>query len=418
MLNQVQHDNGGELSVTLNQVLNLFQDLRFQGLMNTDTSVFDYGLWGRECYLDKKGMFFYINMLKGRRNRMRMTQANVLGRKLNGRNQMELPKFEFIQPHSLQEACSLLREHDRKTALLAGGTALMVGLRHRLNTPAVVIGLKGLTALDYVTRNESGGLSIGSMATLETLEKSPLVIKECALLAQAVQLVAVPPIRHGATIGGNLCLDTRCIYHNQSEFWRTPQRACFKRGGEICYAVEKGRRCQAVYQGDLAPVLITLGAQVKIASANGEKIIPLAEFFTGRGEKPNVLKPDEILVEIRIPPSGQGAVGAYEKLRVREGMDFPMAGVAVMVNRNRSGIIEKARLVLGAVGSSPIEVPKAAGFLEGQKPTEDLLQRVSREVVDSARPAGNLAMDASYRKKMVGVLVKRALRRALAIADC
>jgi 4-hydroxybenzoyl-CoA reductase subunit beta len=328
---------------------------------------------------------------------------------------MELPKFEFIQPHSLQEAYSILREHDRKAALLAGGTALIVGLRYRLSKPAVLIGLKGLTALDYVARNESGGLSIGSMVTLETLEKSPLVLNECALLAQVAQLVAVPPIRHGATIGGNLCLDTRCIYYNQSEFWRTPQRACFKRGGEICYTVEKGRHCQAVYQGDLAPVLIAQGAEVKIASAKGEKIIPLAEFFTGRGEKPNVLKPDEILVEVRIPPSEHGAAGAYEKLRVRDGMDFPMAGVAVMVKRNQIGAIEQARLVLGAVGSSPIEVPKAAGLLEGHKPTEDLLQRVSREVMDSSRPVGNLAMDASYRRKMVGVLVKRALRRALVV---
>ena len=329
---------------------------------------------------------------------------------------MNLPKFEFIQPHSLQEACSVLREHHGKAALLAGGTALMVGLRYRLSKPAVVIGLKRLTALDYVSRNGSGGVAIGSMVTLETLEKSPLVLNEYAPLAQAVQLVAIPSIHHGATIGGNLCLDTRCIYYNQSEFWRTAQKACFKLGGDVCHAVEKGRHCQAVYQGDLGPVLMALGAEVKIASANSEKIIPLADFFTGRGEKPNVLKPDEILVEVRIPTSGYGAAGAYEKLRVREGMDFPMAGVAVMVKTNRSGTIEKAKVVLGAVGSSPIEVPKAAGLLEGYKPTDNLLQSVSREAVDMARPVGNLAMNPRYRRKMVGLLVKRALRRALAMA--
>jgi 4-hydroxybenzoyl-CoA reductase subunit beta len=254
------------------------------------------------------------------------------------------------------------------------------------------------------------------MVTLETLEQSPLVLNEYPPLAQAVRLVAIPPIRRKATIGGNLCLDTRCIYYNQSEFWRSGLKACFKRGGNICHAVEKGRRCQAVYQGDLAPVLIALGAEVKIVSAKGEKVIPLAQFFTGRGEKPNILKPDEILVEVRIPPSGHGAAGAYEKLRVREGMDFPMAGVAVMVKRNRSSIIEQARVVLGAVGSSPTDVPKAAGLLEGQKPTDDLLQSVSREVMDRAQPVGNLAMNASYRRKMVGVLARRALRRALAIA--
>jgi 4-hydroxybenzoyl-CoA reductase subunit beta len=328
---------------------------------------------------------------------------------------MRLPEFELIQPHSLQEACSILGEYDGKATLLAGGTALMVSLRYRLSKPAVVIGLKGLSALDYVGRNESGGLAIGSMVTLEAIEKSPLVSNEYASLAQAAQLVAVPPIRHGATIGGNLCLDTRCLYYNQSEFWRSGLKACFKRGGDICHAVEKGLRCQAVYQGDLGPVLIALGAEVKIVSAKGEKIIPLAQFFTGRGEKPNVLKSDEILVEVRIPPSGPGAAGAYEKLRVREGMDFPMAGAAVMVKRNRSGAIEQAKVVLGAVGSSPAEVPNAAGLLEGQKPTDDLLQSVSREAVDRAHPVGNLAMNASYRRKMVGVLVKRALRRALGV---
>ena len=328
---------------------------------------------------------------------------------------MKLAEFEFIQPHSLKEACSILGEHGKRAAILAGGTALMTGLRYRLCKPAVVIGLKGLTALDYVGRTKSGGLAIGSMVTLETLEKSSLVLNECAPLAQAVQLVAIPSIRHGATIGGNLCLDTRCIYYNQSEFWRSGLKACFKLGGDICNAVEKGRRCQAVYQGDLGPVLIALGAEVKIASANGEKIIPLADFFTGRGERPNVLKHDEIVVEVRIPSSGQGAAGVYEKLRVREGMDFPMAGVAVMVKRNGSGTIEQAKIVLGAVGTSPAEVPKAAALLEGHKLTEDLLQGVSREVVDRAQPVGNLAMDASYRRKMVGVLVKRALRRAFVV---
>jgi len=329
---------------------------------------------------------------------------------------MKLPEFEFIQPRSVQEACSILTDHDGKAVLLAGGTALMVGLRYRLSRPAVVIGLKGLTTLDYVGQNGSGGLAIGSMVTLETLEKSLSALKEYAPLAEAVQLVAIPPIRHKATVGGNLCLDTRCIYYNQSDLWRSGLKACFKLGGNICNAVEKGRRCQAVYQGDLGPVLLALGAEAKIASTKGERIIPLAEFFTGRGEKPNVLNRDEILVEVRIPPSGQGGAGAYEKLRVREGMEFPMAGVAVRVKRNRSGAIEQAKVVLGAVGSSPVEVSNAAGLLEGQKPTDDLLQRVSREVLDRAQPVGNLAMNAGYRRKMVDVLVKRALRRALADA--
>ncbi len=326
---------------------------------------------------------------------------------------MNLPPFELIQPRSLQEACATLGEHGAKAVLLAGGTALIVALRYRLSKPAVVIDLKGVTAFDTIGRSENGGLVIGSMVTLENFEKSPLVLSQFPYLAQAVQLLAVPPIRRKATIGGNLCLDTRCIYYNQTEFWRSGQEACFKRGGKICHAVEKGRHCQSVYQGDLAPILLALGAKVKIASANGERVIPLAEFFTGRGEKPNVLKPEEILVEIRIPSFGQGAAGAYEKLRVREGMDFPMAGVAVMLKKDRNGKIEQTKMVLGAVGSSPIEVPSARQLLEGKKLTDDLMESVSREAVDRAHPVANLAMNASYRRKMVGMLAKRALRHAL-----
>jgi len=328
---------------------------------------------------------------------------------------MRLPDFELIEPHSLQEACSILEKRDTKAVVLAGGTALLVGLRYRLSRPGVVVDLKGLTDLGLVSRTGSGGLVIGSMVTLETIEKSPLVLNECPLLGQAARLVAVPSIRHGATLGGNLCLDTRCIYYNQSEFWRSGLRACFKLGGEVCNAVEKGRHCQAVYQGDLGPVLMALRAEVKIVSAKGEKMIPLADFFTGRGEKPNVLKTGEILAEVRIPPLGREASIAYEKLRVREGMDFPMAGVAVHMKRNQDGTIEQAKIVLGAVGSSPAEVSKAAELLEGRKPTDDLLRSVSREVMDRAQPVGNLAMNAGYRRKMVGVLAKRALRRALAV---
>ncbi len=326
---------------------------------------------------------------------------------------MDLPEFELIQPHSVKETLTILSEHDGNIAVLAGGTALIVALRYRLSKPSVVIDLKGVTALNTIGRNEDGGLAIGSMVTLDTLGNSPLVLNEYAFLAEAVQLVAVPPVRRKATIGGNLCLDTRCIYYNQSELWRSGQGACFKRGGKVCHAVEKGRRCQSVYQGDLAPVLLAVGAHVKIASANGERVIPLGEFFTGRGEKPNILKPDEILVEVRIPPLGKGASGAYEKLRVREGMDFPMAGVAVMVKKDRDGRIEKAKLVLGAVGSSPIEVSNAGQLLEGQRPTDELLQSVSQEAMDRAHPVANLAMNANYRRKMVGVLAKRALRQAL-----
>jgi 4-hydroxybenzoyl-CoA reductase subunit beta len=310
----------------------------------------------------------------------------------------------------------MLGEPQRRAVVLAGGTALMILLGYRLGRPGVVVDLKGVSGLHSVARSERGGLSLGCMVTLDTLEHSPLVRKECALLAQAAGLVAVPPIRRKATLGGNLCLDTRCNYHNQSEFWRSGLKDCFKRGGDLCNAVEKGRRCQAVYQGDLGPVLMALAAEIRIVSAGGERLMPVAEFFTGRGEIPNTLKPGEILAELRIPPAGPGVAGAYEKLRVREGMDYPLAGAAVVVKVDPSGRIEQARVVLGGLGSSPVEVVKAAGLLAGRSLAEVEFQDLYRAVLEKAHPAGNLAMDAAYRRKMVPVLVERALRRAVASA--
>lgn len=327
---------------------------------------------------------------------------------------MRLPKFELIQPHSVKEACSIFEEYDGRGALLAGGTVLMVGLRMRLSKPAVVIGMKGLTPLESLGPKEGGGLAVGSMVTLESLAKSPLVLAGCAALAEAAGLVGVPAIRAQGTIGGNLCQDTRCIYYNQSEFWRSGIQPCFKLGGSICNAVKKGKRCQAAYQSDVGPVLMAMGAEVKIASTKGERTIPVAEFFTGRGEKPNILKPGEIVVELLIPSFGPGSAAAYEKLRVREGMDFPMAGAAVMLKTKPGGVIEKAKIVLGAVGSSPIEVPKGSDLLEGEKLTGGVLAEVSLAVQEKAVPVGNLAMNTQYRKKMVGELAVRALRRAVA----
>ncbi len=330
---------------------------------------------------------------------------------------MKLPMFDFIRPTSIEEASSLLEEHAGKAVLLAGGTTLLITLRYRLKKPSLVIGLKGLKALDSIVQDAKGGVSIGSMVTLEALSTSPLMLKEYPSLVRTIQLIAVPPIRNQATIGGNLCLDTRCLYYNQSESWRDGQEDCFKLGGNRCNAVEKGRRCQAVYQGDLAPLLLAMGAEVKIVSKNSEKVIPLSQFFTGRGERPNILKPNEMLAEIRIPPPDHETVWVYEKLRVREGMDFPMAAAAVMLKRDRNGTVEQAKLVLGAVGSSPTEVTAAQQILQGHKATQDLIHTLSREAMERSHPVGNLVMDTGYRKKMVGVLVRRALNRALMMSQ-
>ncbi len=329
---------------------------------------------------------------------------------------MQLPRFEYIQPQSLQEACGVLREQNGKAVALAGGTALMVDLRRKLCRPDAVVGMKALAGLSYLRQGADGGLAIGAMATLEAIESSPIVADGYAPLAEAARLVGVPPLRHLATAGGNLCQDTRCIYYNQSEFWRMARPACFKLGGQVCHAVKQGKRCLAVFQSDLAPVLLAMQSKVQIVGAAGQRVIPLAEFYTGRGEKPNVLEPGEILAEVQVPATSRNAAGAYEKLRMREGMDYPLAGVAVSIEIGSNGVVTQARLVLGAVAAAPVEVPEATEVLLGQRPSEALLEAAAQKTYEAARPIGNLAVDASYRRKMVRTLTRRALQRALASA--
>jgi len=326
---------------------------------------------------------------------------------------MILPKFQYVQPTTLKEACSFLDQCDGEAAILAGGTDLMIGLRRRLRKPAYVVGLKNLQGLDYILKDDAGALHIGALASLTSVKKSALIAQEYPALAEAVELVAVPPIRHVATVGGSLSLDTRCIYYNQSEFWRKARPDCLKLGGDVCHVVEKGRRCLAVYQGDLAPILVAMGAQVKIVSAEAERTIPLAQFFTGNGERPNILQPNELLAEVILPKRPGRTANAYEKLRVREGMDFPLAGVAVSLTVNGSGEIARATLVLSAVGAAPVEVAEAATIIVGKRTSDDLLEAVAQTMFEKAHPAGNLVMDPQYRRSMVRVLTKRAIRKSL-----
>jgi 4-hydroxybenzoyl-CoA reductase subunit beta len=332
---------------------------------------------------------------------------------------MRLPKFQLIQPGSLEEACSSLGEHRGEASLLAGGTALVVDLRQRLRKPSYVISMKGVGGLDYIRPDEGGGLRIGALVTVEDLAHSPLVMEGYPLLVQAARSIGVPPLRHMGTVGGNLSLDTRCIYYNQSELWRRARPTCLKLGGEVCHAVEKGRRCLAVYQGDLAPALMALGARVRLVRAGGERVIPLQEFFTGKGEKPHVLEGDEILAEVQIPSPSSNGASAYEKLRVREAMDFPLVSAAVSLRMSDQGTIAGANIVLGAVASAPLEVSEGQNALVGKKVGDGLdalLEEVAQQAFDKAHPVDNLAIGADYRRKMAKVLVRRALARSLAPA--
>jgi len=324
---------------------------------------------------------------------------------------MQLPSFEHLQPKSLDEALGFLAEYGERARAIAGGTELLVSMKHRLLVPEYLVNLKSLPELDFVTE-DGGDLCIGALTRLSAIMRSSEVSERFPLLAQAAQMVSAPPLQEMGTVGGNLCLNTRCFYYNQSSSWRHVRGPCYKTGGDRCHVVEGGKRCFATYQGDLAPALITLGATITLAKKGGERTVPLLDLYTGKGKRPLSLETGEILTEVRVPASMAGAGGDYQKLRYRGSLDFPLVGVAAVLSKNGSAACARARIALTAVGTGPVLVDEASRLLEGQKVNEELAARVADAAYEVARPVDNVGSDASYRRKMVQVLTRRAILNA------
>jgi 4-hydroxybenzoyl-CoA reductase subunit beta len=323
---------------------------------------------------------------------------------------MRLPKFEHLQPESLEEALDLLREHGEEAKVIAGGTDLLVSMKHRLLTPKYLLNLKGLAELDFIKEGKEG-VRIGALTRLTDIIKSPLVREKFPVLAQAASYVSALPLQNMGTLGGNLCLNTRCFFYNQSRFWRQARSLCFKTGGEMCHVVRGGDHCYSVYQGDLAPVLIALEARVKLAKKGGEWVMPLLDLYTGKGEEPIALELGEILTEVEIPVPTASWGGDYQKLRYRGAMDFPLVGVAAILNRNGESCA-KAKVVLTAVASAPVVVEEASKLLEGQRPGEEAIAKAAEAAYEVAHPVANIGSMPLYRRKMVRVMTKRAIANA------
>ena len=236
---------------------------------------------------------------------------------------LTLPRFEWRKPATVEDALALLAEAPERTLLVAGGTDAVPNLKHRLHEPERVLHLSGIRELRFV-RAEAGGLVIGALTTLDELSRHPEVRALHHTLAKAAGLVAGPQLRNMGTVGGNLCLDTRCTYYNQTYFWREALGFCLKKDGVHCHVVPQGKRCVAAHSSDVAPVLISLGAEVEIARAGARRTITVEDFFVGDGVHNNVLKPGELVTQIRVPARARGLRGGYQKLRPRNAIDFPM----------------------------------------------------------------------------------------------
>jgi 4-hydroxybenzoyl-CoA reductase subunit beta len=323
---------------------------------------------------------------------------------------MRLPAFRYLAPTSLAEAATMLAEHGPEAMVVAGGTDLYPNMKRRQQTPRVLIGLRNLGELRGFSNG--AGLRIGSAESLSALSSSPLLQEHYPALATAARLVSTPHLRSMGTIGGNLCLDTRCTYYDQSYHWRKSVSFCLKRPEEnpsaICWVAPGSSRCWAVSSSDCAPVAVALRASVRLVSAGGERVLPVGELFKEDGIDYSARRPDEILAEIVLPPA-DGWRSTYLKLRRRGSFDFPVLGVAAAV-RQEAGLIADLRVVLGAVGSAPIDVSSKAGDLIGRQLSAELIEQVAQQCWRSARPLDNTDLNYAWRKRMARVYVGRALR--------
>lgn len=319
---------------------------------------------------------------------------------------MRLPAFSYRAARTVDEATAWLAEPGLNAMLIAGGTDILPNMKRRQQTPATLIGLRNVASMNAM--QNGAGLTIGAGVTLSALANDARVRDHYAGLAQAAVQVATPHLRNMGTIGGNVCLDTRCTYYDQTYEWRKAIDFCMKKDGQTCWVATSSPKCLAVSSTDTAPMLQALGAMVTLQSASGTRTIPIGELYANDGMHYLARRPDEILTTIAVP-SSEGWRSAYWKLRRRGSFDFPVAAAAVAA-RFEGSIVAEIRIVLGAVASRPLEASKAASLLAGAQLTDDAIAAAATAAGEIAKPMDNTDFELVWRKRMVRALVTNALR--------
>jgi len=322
---------------------------------------------------------------------------------------LRLPPFTYIPARSADEAVELLASHGADALPVSGGTDLYANMKQRLFTPKVLVGLKPIRNLSFIRYNDVSGLTVGALATLTDIADSEPVQRYYPALARASSLISTPQLRNMGTIGGNVCVDTRCNYYNQNLDWRKALGYCMKKDGDICRVATSSPKCLAVNSSDAAPVLQAFGARMWLAGPSGERELPISEFFQNDGMLAWNKRLGEIVTRINIPPPQATTRSAYRKLRLRNSFDFPILGVAVVVQLDDTGVCRDAKLVLNAVAPKPIEVPAAAAALIGTRLESEALEAAAEAAFAAGKPLDNTSATIPYRKRMVRVFARRAL---------
>jgi 4-hydroxybenzoyl-CoA reductase subunit beta len=325
---------------------------------------------------------------------------------------MRLPLFSFRAPRTLEEAARILHGEGPDAMPLAGGTDLLPNMKRRQQVPRTLLSLRGVESLHHVHSVDSG-YRLGACLSLSAIAGDLRFRNGATALVQAASQVATPQIRNMATLGGNLCLDTRCNYYDQTYEWRKSIDFCMKKDGVTCWVAPSSRKCMAVSSTDTAPALMALGARVRLVSASSEREIALAELYNNDGMNYLRRKPDEILAEVLLD-SMHGWRSTYWKLRRRGSFDFPVLSVAAaarFANATREkSVVEEARIVIGSAASRPLIAEEAARFLVGRPLTSETIAEAAALAARIAKPLDNTDFDMSWRKKVTGEFVTYALR--------
>lgn len=312
-----------------------------------------------------------------------------------------LTEFRLVQPGTVNEAIAA-RLKQPGSRFIAGGTDLIVNMRRGITRPDLLVDLSGIDELTEVTANELG-MVIGTGVTLATLTRNPEIAGRYRALVQAAEAIAAPGHRAIGTVGGNLCLDTRCVYYNQSEWWRKANAYCLKNRGDVCHVAPQGQRCHAAFAGDLAPALLVFGAEIDIAGPQGQRRIPLSELYIEDGKAHLALADGELLVALHLPANPPPS--AYAKIRLRGAIDFPLAGVAVALAATGSNI-RSLRIALTGTNSRPFLLAGTETFA-GRSVDEKLLHELDRLVQKQVQPMRTTITSANYRRIAAAALARR-----------
>jgi 4-hydroxybenzoyl-CoA reductase subunit beta len=341
---------------------------------------------------------------------------------------MSLPDFKLLRPRTAAEAVEMLAKHSSALSLVepntnlskggvqicAGGTDLLPSMRQKLFEPEYVIDIRGIRELRGIREDADGSVTIGALTPLSEIEHSPLIAERYLVLHEAARTVASPVLRNMGTIGGNICLDTRCLWYNQSAAWRTSCGFCIKKDGDLCHVAPGGTKCWAAFSGDTPPALMCLEAEAEIAGPAGTRRVPVADLYTGLGDARLKIAKNELLTRVILPAKTANWRGAYLKLRLRGSIDYPLAGVALAVKVN--GKIEAARMAITAVNPAPVLVKRVEDALVGKAVsdvTDSVIAEVGEWAARTAKPLTTSALTPEYRREIVRVYARRALAAAL-----